>query len=46
MSSFTTAEVREMVDDLDDIIRASVVNGDVETVFAREKGNFVSYLHN
>jgi hypothetical protein len=42
MSTYTTADVRKMVDDLDDIIRAAVANGDVQEVFARERGNFVS----
>jgi hypothetical protein len=31
-----------MVDDLDDIIRRAVDNGDVEAVFARERGKMVS----
>jgi hypothetical protein len=43
MSTFSTAEVRKMVDDLDDVIRSSVVKGDVETVFGRERANMVSY---
>jgi hypothetical protein len=35
-----------MVDDMDDIIRAAVVNGDVETVFPRHLENFVSNSYN
>jgi hypothetical protein len=37
MSTPTTAEVRKMVDDLDDIIRASVIRGDIESVFGKER---------
>jgi hypothetical protein len=35
-----------MVDDMDDIIRAAVVNGDVDTVFPGQRENFVSDSHN
>jgi hypothetical protein len=42
MSAYTTADVRKIVDDLDDILRSAVVNGDVAEVFARERGNLVS----
>ena len=42
MTTYTTADVRKMVDDLDDIIRGAVDQGDVEEVFARERGKMVS----
>jgi hypothetical protein len=42
MSTYTTADVRKMVDDLDDIIRGAVDKGDVEEVFGRERGKMVS----
>jgi hypothetical protein len=45
MSTYTTADVRKMVDDLDDLIRAAVDKGDVEEVFARERVNVVSNLY-
>lgn len=43
-TTYTTADVRKMVDDLDEIVRAAVDKGDVEQVFAKERGNFVSNL--
>ena len=43
-TTYTLADVRRMVDDLDDTIRAAVARGDVETIFAKERVNFVSDL--
>ena len=42
MTTLTTADVRKMVDDLDDIIRGAVYKGDGMNVFKRERANFVS----
>ena len=42
MSIITTADVRKMVDDLDDNLRAAVIRGDVSEVFKRERGTMVS----
>ena len=42
ITSYTHSDIRKMVDDMDNTIRASVVKGDVESVFVRERGNIVS----
>jgi hypothetical protein len=42
MSTYTVADIRKMVDDLDDVIRASIGQGDIETVFVKERPAFVS----
>jgi hypothetical protein len=44
MSTISAAEARRMVDDLDDILRAAILNGDVEAVFAKERKKMVSFL--
>lgn len=41
MTTYTTADIRKMVDDVDDIIRKAVNNGDIEEVFGRERANLV-----
>ena len=46
MSSYTIAEVRKMVDDVDEIIRAAVVNGDIARVFVKERAALVRKLFN
>ena len=43
MSTYTVAEIRKMVDDLDDRIRAAVVSGNIEAVFCQERATLVSY---
>lgn len=41
MSSYTPAEIRKVVDDMDDVIRAAVRNGDIEKVFTQERSTLV-----
>ena len=41
MSTYTTSDIRNMVDDLDDKIRAAVVRGDIATVFTTERDTLV-----
>jgi len=42
MSLYTKAEIRCMIDDLDDKIRAAVITGAMETVFVNERLHLVS----
>jgi hypothetical protein len=42
MSTYSTADIRKMVDDVDDAFRAALLDGDIKTVFTRERGNLVS----
>ena len=42
MSSYTTVEVRAMIDDIDEKLRMAVMSGDVEKVFAKERAVVVS----
>ena len=42
MSYPTIAEVRQMVDDLDEKVRDVIVKGDIEAVFAKERASLVS----
>lgn len=42
MSTYTKSEIRTMVDDLDDKIRAAVVRGEIGTVFTTERVTLVS----
>ena len=44
MSTYTPADIRKMVDDMDDQIRAAVLKGDAAVVFQRERANLVSNL--
>jgi hypothetical protein len=44
MTSYSPADIRQMVDDLDDAIRTSVDNGEVEKAFERERVNMVRYF--
>lgn len=44
MSTYTTVDIRKMIDDLDDILRAGIDAGNIKDVFSRERGNFVSNL--
>jgi hypothetical protein len=41
MTSYSPADIRQMVDDLDDAIRTSIGNGDVVREFERKRGNMV-----
>jgi hypothetical protein len=41
MTSYSPADIRQMVDNLDDAIRTSIDNGDVEREFQRKKANMV-----
>jgi hypothetical protein len=42
MSTYTAVEIREMIDNLDNVIRAGVENGDIKRVFREEKAKVVS----
>ena len=42
MSSYTTVEVRAMIDDINEKLRTAVMSGDVEKVFAKERAVVVS----
>lgn len=42
MVSYTTSEIRNMVDELDDKIRAAITRGEIATVFAQERPILVS----
>jgi hypothetical protein len=44
MSTYSPADLRKTIDDIDDAIRASVVQGDVAEVFDRQRTNLVSFL--
>jgi hypothetical protein len=46
MSTYNVSDIRKLVDDLDDIIRASVLKGDIATVFGNERASLVSKLIN
>ena len=41
MTSYSSADIRQMVDDIDDAIRTSVDNGEVEKEFERKRGDMV-----
>jgi hypothetical protein len=43
MTSFTSAEIRESIDNLDDKIRAAIEKKNVETVFRQERANLVCF---
>jgi hypothetical protein len=42
MSTITIAEVRQMVDDLDDVYRAAAQKGEIQTVFLKNRSALVS----
>lgn len=44
MSSYTPADIRKIIDDLDDILRAAIKDGNIEAVFTRERGTLVSKM--
>lgn len=44
MTSYSPADIRKMVDDLDDAIRTSVDNGDVEKAFEKKRAIMVRNL--
>lgn len=46
MTTHNQAEIRKLVDDVDDLLRASVAYGDIEKVFKKERGKLVSPLSN
>jgi hypothetical protein len=41
-SSYTPADVRKMVDDFDDVIRAAIGNGTIEATCKKERITMVS----
>jgi hypothetical protein len=41
MTTYSPADIRKMVDDLDDAIRTSVDSGEVEKAFERKRGIMV-----
>jgi len=43
MSTYSAADIRKTIDDIDDAIRASVVQGDVAEVFDRQRATLVSF---
>lgn len=45
MSAYTPAEFRKMIDDLDDVIRIGIANGNIESVFKKERAAVVIFLH-
>jgi len=45
MSSYTPADIRKKVDDFDDIIRAAVIERNIESVFGKKRRNFVSNIY-
>lgn len=44
MSTITVAEIRQMVDDLDDVFRAGIENGEIQTVFSKNRPSLVSII--
>jgi hypothetical protein len=42
MSTYTVSDIRKLIDDLDGNIRASILKGDIEMVFAKERVSLVS----
>jgi hypothetical protein len=42
MSTYTPADIRKMVDELDDIMRGAIARGDIKTVFGKERPTLVS----
>ena len=42
MSIYTAANVRKMVKDLDDTIWTAIIDGNIESVFSRERGSVIS----
>jgi hypothetical protein len=45
MPFYSVADIRKMIDDLDDVLRAAAVNGNLEEVFRRERRNVVSIYY-
>jgi hypothetical protein len=45
MSTYTPVEFRKMIDDLDDVIRIAIVNGNIQSVFKRERAALVMYFY-
>lgn len=44
MSTITVAEIRQMVDDLDNVFRAGIENGEIQTVFSKNRPSLVSII--
>jgi hypothetical protein len=42
MSTYSVADIRKMVDDVDDVFRTAILNSDIKAVFTRERANLVS----
>jgi hypothetical protein len=46
MSTYNLSDIRKLIDDLDEIIRASVIKGDIAAVFEKERATLVSKVIN
>ena len=44
MSIYTAADVRKMVDNLDNTIWTAIIDGNIKSVFSRERGSVVSTI--
>ena len=44
MPSYTTAEIRKMIDDYDDLVREAVANGNLKDLFPEERVTLVSKI--
>jgi hypothetical protein len=42
MATYTPVDVREMIDKLDDTLRAAILYGNIEETFGKERKNVVS----
>ena len=42
MASYTPVDVREMIDKLDDTLRAAILQGNIQETFDKERKNVVS----
>jgi Ni2+-binding GTPase involved in maturation of urease and hydrogenase len=42
MSTYTAADIRKMIDELDSQYRTAIIKGDIEVVFKKERAKLVS----